>query len=319
MRKLSRPYEMLLLGILLALSYGLLIRFIFGRTDKIATLSFFFLIPCILGMIPVFFASKELLERKAIIFISPVITNIFFFILMILLGFENLFCLIVLLLPFILLSVAGAWLCSVLYRRKLLKREKKTQNLAMIAVLPFLLLPLEEFVDSPIQASQVKNAVIINATPEIIWKNIVRVNTISSGEYNAGIFNRLGIPRPLKAAVDFEGVGGARTGEFDGGLIFHETITEYDKNKFIAFSIKVDPTTIGKDVFHQHVLSGNYFSFIGASYALEPLADGKTRLILSSGYQLRSKFNFYGEWWGNIILSDFQNRLLQVIKNRCER
>ena len=31
------------------------------------------------------------------------------------------------------------------------------------------------------------------------------------------------------------------------------------------------------------------------------------------------KINLYGEFWGQHLLTDFQDRLINVIKNRCEK
>ncbi|MBO9573763.1 MAG: hypothetical protein J7497_16375, partial [Chitinophagaceae bacterium] len=141
---------------------------------------------------------------------------------------------------------------------------------------------------------------------------------IEQNEYNAGFFNKVGIPRPIRATVDKKEIGGQRIGYFEGGLKFIETITKFEANKTVSFSIKVDPQSVGPRVFDQHVLNGNYFTFVDATYELEPLANGRVKLKLSSEYQLTSTINFYGKFWGDIILKDFQDRLLEVIEKRCE-
>ena len=89
-------------------------------------------------------------------------------------------------------------------------------------------------------------------------------------------------------------------------------------NKKISFDIKIDPTTVRQKVFDQHVLNGNYFTFVDATYTLTELKNEQVKLTLSSSYQLTSTINFYGKFWGDIILTDFQDRLLNVIETRCE-
>jgi len=76
---------------------------------------------------------------------------------------------------------------------------------------------------------------------------------------------------------------------------------------------------VSQKVFDQHILKGNYFTFVDATYELTDLKNGQVKLTLSSSYQLTSKINFYGKFWGNLILSDFQDRLLDVIESRCEK
>ncbi|HYO23242.1 MAG TPA: hypothetical protein VER36_12620 [Flavisolibacter sp.] len=318
MRKLTKFYELLLAGIVTAVVYGLLARYLFGKTNQIASLTFFFVVPALLGYLPLLFVSKELLQKRWVVFVSPAVTILVFCIVMFLLGIENVLCLLILLAPFLLLSVIGAWVGSVVYRRIRLNRERKQQDLLVLAIIPFLVAPLEALIKSPTQTWGMESWVVIDALPQTVWKNIVAVPTIKQHEYKAGFFNRLGVPRPLRASVDLWAKGGHRTGEFDGGLTIREVITEYNENKKISFAITIDTATVGNDVFQQHVLKGAYFSFVDAAYSLQPLSGGRTKLVLSSGYRLTSKFNFYGRWWGDKILSDFQSRLLEVIKNRCE-
>lgn len=42
------------------------------------------------------------------------------------------------------------------------------------------------------------------------------------------------------------------------------------------------------------------------------------KLVLSSTYAAKSSVNAYGEMWANAIIGDFQDRVLAVIKRRCE-
>jgi hypothetical protein len=49
------------------------------------------------------------------------------------------------------------------------------------------------------------------------------------------------------------------------------------------------------------------------------LGKGTTKLTLTTHYRLTSKVNFYGKFWSDLILKDFQDRLLHVIEKRCEK
>lgn len=233
---------------------------------------------------------------------------------MFLFGIEDFICLLVLAAPFFILGTIGA----LIYRIVQINRQKSKGKLLTLVLLPFLFAPIEEYIKSPSDIYNVKSEVIIDATPEKIWNNIVEVQTIDLKEYNSGFFNSIGIPRPISATVDKKEIGGQRIGNFEGGLMFIETITEYEENKKASFDIKIDPSTVRQKVFDQHVLNGNYFNFVDATYELTELKNGQVKLTLSSSYQLTSTINFYGKFWGDIILIDFQDRLLNVIENRCE-
>jgi len=144
------------------------------------------------------------------------------------------------------------------------------------------------------------------------------VKAIRPEEYKKGFFNYAGIPRPLYAELDRDTVGATRIGHFEGGLTFKETVTTWERNKSVGFTIAIIPSSIRQTVFDQHILKGNHFVFLNASYDLEPMGAQQTKLTLSSTYRLDTHINGYSSFWGQRLLTDFQERLLAVIKNRCD-
>lgn len=314
MTRLKQKYGLLIIGTAIGIAYGLVTRLVFGQNATLASVTYLFIIPTILGIIPLMFADNDKLKSYRNIIFIPWLTVATFFFTMFLFGIEDFICLLVLAAPFFILGTVGA----LIYRLVQINRQKSKGKLLTLVLLPFLFAPIEEYIKSPSDTFNVKSEVIINATPQLIWDNIVEVETINQDEYNSGFFNSIGIPRPISATVDKKELGGQRIGNFEGGLKFIETITEYEENRKVSFDIKIDPTTVRQKVFYQHVLNGNYFTFIDATYELTELKNGQVKLTLYSSYQLTSTINFYGKFWGDIILTDFQDRLLNVIENRCE-
>lgn len=312
---MRKKYYLLLTGVVLGIVYGLITRVVFGEKATLASVTFLFVIPTILGLFSLAFADEEQLKSyKNIIFI-PWLTVASFFLTMFVMGLEEFICLLILAGPFFILGTLGAFIIRFMFLRK----ENRKKQLLTLVLLPFLLSPAEESVKSPSVVYKVEKEIIISASPTSVWNYIVEVKPIQAAEYKAGIFNKLGIPRPLQAEVDRTEVGGQRIGSFEGGLRFVEHITYLENNREISFVIQVDPSSVRNNVFDQHVLNGNYFSFVSAQYQLIPVSQNQTKLKLTSSYQLTSKINFYGKFWGNVILGDFQQRLLEVIKKRCEK
>lgn len=314
MTRLKQKYGLLIIGISLGIAYGLVTRLVFGQKATLASVTYLFIIPTVLGIIPLMFADNDKLKSyKTIVFI-PWLTASTFFLTLFLFGIEDFICLLILAAPFFILGTIGA----LIYRIVQINREKRKGKLMTLVLLPFLFAPIEEFIKSSSETFMVKSEVLIDASPETIWNNIVEVQKIAPEEYDSGFFNSIGIPRPISATVDKKELGGQRIGHFEGGLMFIETITEYEEHRKVSFDIKIDPSTVRQKVFDQHVLNGNYFNFVDATYELTELKNGQVKLTLSSSYQLTSTINFYGKFWGDIILTDFQDRLLNVIENRCE-
>jgi hypothetical protein len=313
MIRLQQKYKPLITGILIGIAYGLLTRLVFGEDATLASITYLFIIPTILGIVPLMFADNEQLRSYRNIIFIPWLTAATFFLTMFLIGLEEFICLLILAGPFFILGTVGAFI----YRFVQINKQKRKGKLLTLILIPFLLSPVEECVKSPSAIFKIESEVIISATPQAVWENIVEVKTIQESEYTAGFFNKIGIPRPLRATVDKKDLGGQRIGNFEGGLRFVETIRQYEPLKTISFDILVDPTSVRPTVFDQHVLNGNYFTFVDATYELMDLPNGHVKLKLSSSYQLTSKINLYGKLWGDIILKDFQDRLLEVIKKRC--
>lgn len=314
MKKIQQKYGLLLIGVSIGVLYGLITRVVFDEKATLASVTYLFVIPTVLGIVPLVFANNEQLKSyKNIIFI-PWLTTATFFLTMFLIGLEEFICLLVLAGPFFILGTIGAFI----YRLVQLNKEKRKGKLLSLLIIPFLLSPLEQAINSPSSIYQIENEVVISSTSENIWSNIIEVKPIGEEEYESGFFNRIGIPRPISAEVDKKEVGGQRIGNFEGGLEFKERISEYDLHNSVSFSISVTSESIRQNVFDQHVLNGNYFNFVDATYELKELENGNVLLKLSSNYQLTSKINLYGKFWGDIILGDFQERLLSVIAKRSE-
>ena len=314
MKTPREKYGLLVIGIILGLSYGLLTRIVFGQQATLASLSYLFLIPIILGMVPLMLANYEQLKSYRNLIFIPWLTVGTFFLTMVMVGLEGFLCLMILAAPFFMLATIGAFILRLIQ----IRRDQKKGKYVGLLILPFLLSPLEEWIASPSEIYDVKSSVVIASASEEVWRNIIEVDSILEQEYDGGLFHDLGIPRPISATVDTRRVGGRRIGCFEGGLKFIERITEYDSLHTVSFEIQVDPNSVGKKVFDQHVLNGNYFQFVNATYRLTTIPHGEIVLELTSSYQLTSKINFYGKLWGDAILKDFQNRLLEVIKSRCE-
>ena len=312
---MKQQYGLLTIGMITGIAYGLLTHLVLGQYATLASVTYLLFIPAILGMIPMIFADNEQLKSNLSIVLIPCLTIVTYFLTLLLLGLADVIGLLILTIPFFFLATIGA----LIYRKLRFRRLMTKGKLLTVIMLPFLFAPIEAYMKTPTATNTIKSEVIISATPETIWNNIVAVKTIDKSEYNAGFFNSVGIPRPINATVDKQGVGGQRIGNFEGGLKFIETITEYKENELVSFDIAIDPNSVRQKVFDQQVLNGGFFKFVDATYQLTELADGQVKLSLSSSYQLKSTINFYGRFWGNIILTDFQDRLLSVIEARCEK
>jgi hypothetical protein len=213
----------------------------------------------------------------------------------------------------------GAITGGMLIRLFLMRSRKKQGLITSLIIIPMLSSLIESKLPEPTLVHGYSNKIIINTTPEKVWPNIIRVNEIAEAEYPKGLFYYSGVPRPLYAELDRDTIGATRIGHFQGGLRFIEKVSVWERNKRILFDITVDDKSIGTSVFDNHILKGGHFKFKDACYELKPVGTHQTELCLTSAYELDTRVNTYASYWGQTLLNDFQGRLLEVLKQRCER
>ena len=308
-------------GVFLGAVYGLILRLVFNIAFKIDfsftdlfSITFIWIVPVFIGITPMLFARPIQLERLTYRVITPCSTVLVFFMFCFITRIEDILCILVISAPFLL----GAMIGGLIFGKFLLHYRKNRGVLYSVLLIPFMAGIIEDQFKIPTGIYYVDTTVLINSDLENIWKNVVRVREISNEEYTKGVFNYAGIPRPLFAELNKDTLGATRAGHFEGGLMFIETVNHWEKNRNVSFSIKVLPSTIRNTVFDRHILTGNHFEFLNASYTLKKISNNKIELSLASSYRLDTRINQYASFWGNCLLSDFQKRLLKVIKQRCE-
>jgi hypothetical protein len=186
-------------------------------------------------------------------------------------------------------------------------------------LLPLFISPIESMVGTIPGTYRAYTFIDIQAPADKIWGNVTRVKEIKAEQDKGWLTNLLGFPRPVKAELDYEGVGAKREAIFTNGLVFHETVSEYIDKKKMVFSIKAYPHEIPSTTMDEHVvIGGEYFDVLNGTYELERLNETTNRLHLYSHFKLTTTFNFYASWWAKWIMKDIQNNILQVQKERAE-
>ena len=193
----------------------------------------------------------------------------------------------------------------------------RTWTVACAMALPLLTAPWEKHTFYRLELREVENTIDIQASPEVIWRNTERVPAIRSDDLAATWSHRIGFPDPIEATLSHEGVGGVRNATFERGLSFLETVDLWEPEHRLGFTIAAQP--VPPTTLDEHVrIGGPYFDVLRGEYRLEPLGQGGTRLHHSSRHRISTDFNWYAHLWTDGVMSDLQQRILQVIQKRCE-
>jgi hypothetical protein len=319
---LSKPQKAILLAFAVPTVYAVVLRFIFGIERigdlfSIMSLTFLFLLPVVVGALTVYLSDEEKANSIPYRIFAPWIPIFMFLIITIALALEGWACWLMILPVYLIAASFGGLLGGYLKTRKSIGALR--HNISVLVLLPFVISPIESMVGSIPGTYKAYTYIDIDAPADKIWDNVTRVHEIPESE-DKGYLNRLlGFPRPVKAELDFEGIGAYREAIFTKGLVFHETVTEYRDNEKMVFSIKAYPHEIPSTTLDEHVvIGGDYFDVLEGTYELEKLPNGQHRLHLYSHFKMNTTFNFYAGWWAKWIMKDIQNNILQIQKKRSE-
>jgi hypothetical protein len=308
-------------GIILGALYGLLLRVGFeaGHINdflEIMSVSFLFVAPFAVGAIAVFFAmsdNRSLPIRKQVGVAA--FTMLFFLVSMFTLFLEGFVCIALLAPVFFLGAILGGLLMGLII--KYARRPRSA--LCTIALLPLIFGPIEAH--EPIDASQrrVTTSIVIAAPPEVVFSQLTTVREIRPDELGTAFVYWIGLPKPVEASMHGEGIGAVRTSRWEKGVSFKEKITEWNPPTRLHYVFDIPPHSIPRDALDRHVeLGGRYFTVLDGGYDIERLADGSTKLELSTAYLNKSHLTAYGNLWANLVLNDFHRSILVLMKHRSE-
>lgn len=299
-------------------AYALCMRWVYGigwdQLFELMSTAFIFMVPVVIGFLTVYLSPVEKVKNYGYRIFKPWIPILLFFLITLALAWEGWACWLMVLPLFLIAASIGGMLGGALKRR----RHNQLQ-VSLVLLLPLLIGPLEQRIEKIPGVYKVDTYIDIQAPAPVIWSHVTRVSEIPLEEDKGYLTRFLGFPRPLKAELNFEGVGAYREAIFTKGLVFHETVTHYEDHKKMVFNIKAYPHEIPSTTMDEHiVIGGDYFDVLDGTYELEQLPNGIQRLHLYSRFKMNTTFNFYAGWWGTLIMKDIQNNILQIQKKRAE-
>lgn len=306
-----------------ALIYGFVARLTFGaeigrQLFNTMTYGFLIFVPIGIGAITVFFASRTARLRWRAAVMMPWLPGAAFLLGVIITVLEASICIIMAApLFFAACTIGGVVMNAVLRLAERFPGVKRSPSSLLVAllVMPYFVSAVEHTTPPPDAFHTVDTAVDIQADVETVWANIIRVPEITTNEQHTRLSHLIGVPQPVEAMLDLEGVGSIRRGAYNNGLVTIEEITEWVPLEHFRFSVRIDHPETLPPPFN---VIGGPFDVLDGTYRIEPLENGMVRLHLSSTHRISTRINGYGSLWTRYILADLQNYILEIIKTRCE-
>lgn len=233
---------------------------------------------------------------------------------------EGVIC-ILMLAPFWLgLSALGGYITWRLRNRH--EPEENIFRASTLLLIPLVAMQVEPMIPLPRDIGSITRSVVINADPATVWHHARGVRQIESDDGTWNISQDIiGLPRPIGARLDRDGLGATRRVEWQDGIRFKEVVTDWQPARRLWWNFQFDETDMDAWAMQdRHLLPDSpHYRITDGGYVLEPLGDGRTRLTLKTNYWVQTPVNWYARLWGELLVGDVSSNVLAVIQQKSER
>ena len=307
----------------LTLLYGLVTRFVFqsdvgSNILGVLTIGLILFGPLAVGALTVFFSPERHKTSWPFAVFMPWVACAALMVVIALLAWEAWICIVMAAPFFLVMSSAGGALVCLIARRKSANRSSNASLMALVLLSPYLVAPLEHQLPVTDSIRTVSSQVLIEADAATVWRNITSVSRIGEQEHGWSFYHVAGLPRPIAATLSHQGVGGMRRAIYEQGLRFNETVTVWEPQRRLSFTIDPDTSAVASATLPLRGIGGPFFTTLDGAYTIEPLDDRRVILHFSSRHRLSTHFNAYGGLWTDLIMSDLQRHILEIVKGRSE-
>jgi hypothetical protein len=297
---------------------GVALRLVFrgrpGGMFEAMSAGFIYFAPVIVGAVTVFVAQKKQRRSWAYYFWAPFLANFLFVIGTMVVMIEGLICAVIIAPLFAVLGGIGGLLMGAVCR--LTKWPKQT--LYGVAILPFIVASVEDGIPLPENIAEVERSVVINASPERIWHQILNAEDIRLEEVKRAWLYRIGVPVPIAGRTRETAEGLVRRVEMARGIHFDEVFTDRQEHRYLRWTYRFDEDSFPRYALDEHVvIGGHYFDMKDTSYTLIPRG-AATELTVRMRYRVSTRFNWYADPVARFLMGNLEESNLEYYRNRSE-
>jgi hypothetical protein len=163
----------------------------------------------------------------------------------------------------------------------------------------------------------VTTSIVVNATPERVWKNVVAFPEISAQpDWVLGT----GFAYPIRTRIEGSGVGAPRKCDLSTGTV-EERIVTWDEPRLLRFVVTSTPPAMRErglygPIYPKHVTG--YYESAEGQFALTPLPGGRTLVVGTSWYRHGLWPANYWRLWSDMVVHHIHRRVLEHIRALSE-
>jgi hypothetical protein len=213
------------------------------------------------------------------------------------------------------LGALVAALGSVIGREAALAAKRRDKPLMSIAFLPVLF--ALETIMPPAVPIESHESIDIAASPEMVWHALTSRDVIAA---SPGLVATAGFAYPIRSHITGEGIAAVRQGYFSTGTS-REKVTAWVPGQRLAFTVLSQPPMMEemspyRKVHAPHV--SGYFYTSKTGFDIKPLANGMTRLTVTSTHMLHIDPVLYWQPMAKWAIRENVSRVLLDIKIKSE-
>ncbi len=320
---LTKEKLRILVAILVGTAYGLTLRIGFEWSKlhpflEIISTAFLVICPLSVGAIAVLWsAGRQKITVAKQVSVSVAAMS-FFLLAMFVMLLEGVICIVLVAPVFYVAAIAGGLAAGFMHNR--LRAMPSTLSVSVFALLPLLMAPIDGLSPPQVTEQSVTSTIEIAAPPEQVFNKLADVRNIRPDELGFSLVHLIGLPRPIEAQMSGSGSDRVRTSRWENDVWFQEVITDWQEPSHMRWKFFIPKGAIPRDALDRHVeVGGEYFDLIDGGYELVRTASGGTQLSLTTRFANKSQLKLYGNLWGKIVLADFHQSILGLMKTRAEQ
>jgi hypothetical protein len=286
-----------------------------GELYSPMNLSFIALAPLAVGAITVYVAERAERRSWSYYFLAGILANALFILGTMLIMVEGMICAIVIFPLFAVYGALGAVVMGALCRMTSWPRH----SMYGIAVLPLLLGGLAPQGADDVFIGTEERSVLIQATPEAIWRQLHNTRNIQPAEVDGAWMFRIGVPMPQSGVTQATQNGHERTVTMGKSIHFTQVATDWEENRRVRWTYGFDADSFPPHALDDHVkIGGHYFDLVDTVYTLTPRGAGKTELSVRMQYRVSTQYNWYTKRVAQLLIGNLEGVFLHFYQGRAE-
>lgn len=321
--KISVPLHSTLLpysgwiALLAGVAVGLVLRLIFssgaGRPYETMMAAFIWFAPVLVGATTVYVAERFQRRSWSYYFWRASLANVLFVLGTLLILIEGMICAIVILPLFGLIGgVAGVAMGAICRFTNWPRR-----TLYGVALLPLMLGAFEQRIPLPQQIDIAERRLLVDASPEQIWRFLETARDIKPEEVGSAWLYRIGVPVPESGITEITSAGPVRHVHMGKSIHFDQIADIWELNRRVRWRYLFTEDSVPPGALDDHVrIGGTYFDLVDTEYELIP-RESRTELVVRMRYRVSTHFNWYARPLAAALVGNFAETILEFYGRRA--